>query len=103
MEIPVVWTVANLFFRIETVGTTNTTIQFARYTGTGALATSNLLNSAPVVIPSGSYESTGRPYTLATFNAPLVNSFDKLFPIIVLGTGVSVVEFYLTLTQVPGQ
>jgi len=103
LEIPVVWTVANLFFRIETVGTTNTTIQFARYTGTGAFATTNLLNATPIIIPAGSYESVGRPYTLATFNMPLVNSFDKLEPIIVLGAGVTVVEFYLTLTQVPGQ
>lgn len=102
LEIPVVWTVANLFFRVETPGTTNTTIQFARYTGTGAFAVSNLLNAAPVIIPAGSYESVGRPYTLATFNAPLVNSFDKLSPIITLGAGVTVVEFYLTLTQVSG-
>jgi hypothetical protein len=60
------------------------------------------LNTTPIIIPAGSYESTGRPYGLATFNLPLVNSFDKLEPIIVLGAGVTVVEFYLTLTQVPG-
>jgi hypothetical protein len=102
LEVPVVWTVSSCFFRTETVGTTNTTLNFARYTGTGAFATSNLLNAAPVIIPAGAYESTGRPYTSATFNLPLMNSFDKLEPIIVLGAGVSVVEFYLTLTQVPG-
>jgi hypothetical protein len=103
LEIPVIWTVANLFFRTETPGTTNTTLQFARYTGTGAFAISNLLNAVPIIIPAGAYESTGRPYGLATFNLPLVNSFDKLEPIIVLGAGVTVVEFSLKLTQVPGQ
>jgi hypothetical protein len=100
--IPIVWSVANLFFRVETPGTTPTTIQFQRYTGTGAFSVTNILNALPVVIPPGANESTGQPYTLATFDSPLVNSFDKIRPAISLGVGASNVSFRLTFVQVPG-
>ena len=103
LVIPIVWTVANLFFRVETPGTTASTIQFQRYTGTMGFSLTNVLNAVPVIIPAGAYESSGQPYTLATFNAPLVNSFDKIRPVITLGTGASNVSFRLTFTQVPGQ
>ena len=70
IEVPITWTVTSCFFRLETVGTTNTTLQFSRYTGTGAYVANNLLNTVPITIPAGSYESVGRPYGLSTFNLP---------------------------------
>jgi hypothetical protein len=104
IEIPIVWSLSSIFFRTNTPASAgNTTLQIQRSTSSGAFSSANNLNDVPIIIPAGSFESIGRPYTLATFNHPLVTSFDKLRPVFVLGTGVSIVEFSAKFVQVPGQ
>lgn len=102
IEIPIVWSLTQVFFRVENPGTTNSTLQFARYTGTSGFSTTNFLNDVPIIITPGAHESIGRPYTLATINNPLVNSFDKLQPVFSLGAGASIVIFVATFSQTPG-
>jgi hypothetical protein len=100
--IPVQWSVSDIFFRQEAPGTTNSTLTITRYTGTGAFVTTNNINDVPVIIPAGSFESTGRPYTLATIDNPLVNSGDKLSLILTPGAGSAEWSFVVTLVQTPG-
>lgn len=101
--VPIVWQLTDVFFRVENAASVgNTTLSVARYTGTGAFATTNFLNDTPIVIPAGQNECIGRPFTLATINNPKVNSGDKLQLGISLGTGASGVVCALTFTQSPG-
>lgn len=101
--VPCSWLVTDIFFRIENPsGSAQSTLQIARYTGTGGFSISNYVNDVAVVIPATLNECVGRPYTSATIDNPLVNSGDKLQPVISLGTGASLVSFFVVFVQNTG-
>jgi hypothetical protein len=102
--IPVKWSVTDIFFRQETAGSSNSTLQITRSTVPGPFSffTTTNINDVPIIIPSGQNECIGRPFTLATIDNPVVNSGDKLGLALSPGTGSGQWSFYVTLTQTPG-
>jgi hypothetical protein len=100
--VPTVWQVSDIFFRVENVGSSNSTLQIQRSTGTGGFSSVNNINDTPVVILAGNHEALLRPLVGSVINKPLVNSGDKLTPAIVVGTGAGIISIYVTLTQMPG-
>lgn len=99
--VPITWQVSDIFFRVENVGTTNSTVQITRSTSTGPYVAVNYINDTPIVIPSGLNEAPGRPWTSATIDNALVNSGDKLQPVFTLGTGASIITLLVTFVQQP--
>lgn len=98
--VPISWLVTDIFLRVENVSSSAiSTVQIQRSTSTGAFVAVNNINDVPVTIPIGLHECVGRPYTSATINNPVVNSGDKLSPVISLGMGASLVTMYVVLVQ----
>jgi hypothetical protein len=95
------WYVTDIFFRLENAGSTQSTLQIQRYTGTGAFVASNNINDTAIVIPANAHEPAIRPVTPSVLNHPSCNSGDKLMAVFTLGTGASIVEMLVTLSQVP--
>jgi hypothetical protein len=101
--VPVQWQVSDILFRVENTSSVgNSTVQIARYTGVDGFSTTNFLNDTPIVILPNKHECTGRPFTQATINNPIVNSGDKLQPVFSLGIGASEVTMMVKLVQYPG-
>ena len=101
--VPCSWLVTDIFFRVENASASaQSTLQIARYTGTAGFAEQNFINDVSIVIPATLNECVGRPYTVATIDNPLVNSGDKLQPVITLGLGAALTSFYVVLVQNTG-
>jgi hypothetical protein len=98
---PIVWSVTDIAFRQEILGSTNSTLQIKRSTGVGAFVTANFINTTPIDIVPGQYEALGRPFNSSTIDNPTVNSGDKLGLSLTAGTGSSKWHFYITMTT-PG-
>jgi hypothetical protein len=95
------WYVTDIFFRLENVGSIQSTLQIQRYTGTGPFVATNNINDTAVVIPANANEPVIRPVTPSIIDNPACNSGDKLMAVFSLGTGASIVEMAVALTQVP--
>ncbi len=90
------WTVVDIVFRQEVTGTTASSLQIARSTGTGVFTNVGYLNTVAVTIATGAYEQTTRP---ALLTVTTVNSGDKLQAVITPGTGASGFSVYLLLRE----
>ena len=80
---PIAWTVTDILFRLETAGSTASSVQIYRSTGTGAFSNTGALNTTALSIAASANEALAP--TLAVTS---VNSGDKLAPYYgALGTG----------------
>jgi hypothetical protein len=89
------FTVNNISLRVETQGSTSTTVRIQRSTGTGAFSNAGYLDTSGLTLAASTSEASGPTLSVTT-----VNSGDKLMPeYTALGTSAAGFTLYVMLTQ----
>lgn len=93
---PIAWTITGLVFRMETPGSSISSVKIQRSTGVGAFTNVGYLNTTSLDIAPGSYQNLAPVFAISS-----VNSGDKLAPeYTAIGTGAANFTLYAILTAI---